>query len=579
MTQPRLAIVVPYRDRQRNLRELLTALDTYEGLADIPFEIHVVSQADSRLFNRGALLNVGFLLASHCDYFCFHDVDLVPLEADYSFPAGPVHLGRHLSQFGNELPYESYFGGVNLFSKHDFQRINGFSNRYWGWGGEDDDLRLRCERAGMTPLTRQGRFHSLPHPGSSHGGTNPHHGRNCDRVQRMLRGELDSQSDGIRQVRYTLAAEETLGQDSGRRVSIHHVWLPGDDDVERDPAIPTYLRPVRMPGWHLGRDEYRYMLTESGETGIPVNETAALVWQTCDGIRTLDQVAGTLQQQYAAMSDTVYDDVVDVVQILRLRALMSLAAPHASQWLGAGLPVLEKTITVTANDRPHYLEKMLNSLRVNDIAGYQVVIALEPECQENLALCREFDHVSKTVIINPRRLGVRNNPYSVLDYVFNKGSRANVYLEDDIELSPDAIALADWYFDQAQSADCMGLRFFAKSEGKEDLSHVARTKVFSSLGFALTADQWRDRYEATWFDDAHQLDGVGWDFSINALLQRSEGVYMLQPAVARSVHIGRDGGTHCLPDFHDSTFGTVRIGRGRPREPYRLVRKPSPGRG
>ena len=29
---------------------------------------------------------------------------------------------------------------VTAYKEEQFKRINGFSNEYWGWGGEDDDL-------------------------------------------------------------------------------------------------------------------------------------------------------------------------------------------------------------------------------------------------------------------------------------------------------------------------------------------------------------------------------------------------------------------------------------------------------
>ena len=43
------------------------------------------------------------------------------------------------------LPYESIFGGVSALTVEQFKKINGFSNDYWGWGGEDDDLSTRLE--------------------------------------------------------------------------------------------------------------------------------------------------------------------------------------------------------------------------------------------------------------------------------------------------------------------------------------------------------------------------------------------------------------------------------------------------
>ena len=42
--------------------------------------------------------------------------------------------------FAFRLPYPDIFGGVSAINKDHFDLINGFSNIYFGWGGEDDDL-------------------------------------------------------------------------------------------------------------------------------------------------------------------------------------------------------------------------------------------------------------------------------------------------------------------------------------------------------------------------------------------------------------------------------------------------------
>ena len=47
------------------------------------------------------------------------------------------------------LKYQELFGGVVAFSKEHFLQVNGYSNMFWGWGGEDDDMWRRIKNAGL----------------------------------------------------------------------------------------------------------------------------------------------------------------------------------------------------------------------------------------------------------------------------------------------------------------------------------------------------------------------------------------------------------------------------------------------
>lgn len=148
----KLGVIVPYRDRPQQLQVFKRYISNYLYSRQIQHEIIIVEQDKDRPFNRGLLCNWGFRKAvwSNCDYVVFHDVDLIPQEVDYSFPEYPTHLvGKTSDKKVNDSLFYDYFGGATLFSVEDFKKINGFSNDYWGWGFEDDDLFLRCQEKGI----------------------------------------------------------------------------------------------------------------------------------------------------------------------------------------------------------------------------------------------------------------------------------------------------------------------------------------------------------------------------------------------------------------------------------------------
>jgi hypothetical protein len=131
-------------------------MTTYLDYLKIKYELIIVEQDDAKQFNRGMLLNIGFKIAKEkkCHYVVFHDVDMLPVGVDYSYSEIPLHLSTNfITEPGEKerILFDTYFGGVTLFPVKDFEEIDGYSNKYWGWGYEDDDLLFRCKEK-MIPL-------------------------------------------------------------------------------------------------------------------------------------------------------------------------------------------------------------------------------------------------------------------------------------------------------------------------------------------------------------------------------------------------------------------------------------------
>jgi hypothetical protein len=217
-----LGVVVPYRSREKHLEEFIPHIHAFLDDADIRHTIIVAEQADRLPFNRGALRNIGALAAwDLCDHFVWHDVDLLPEIAAYLAFSQPTKLVRTIrSENGEELElFNHNFGGVTAVSKKHLEATNGMSNRYWGWGAEDDDFLMRCLFAELHPCKDDvGIFRGLPHIPSisteksdfaSDSAWKKQRRRNRRYFSRMKRGLVDHNNDGVRQLRSNFQIDQT----------------------------------------------------------------------------------------------------------------------------------------------------------------------------------------------------------------------------------------------------------------------------------------------------------------------------------------------------------------------------------
>eukprot|EP00090_Calanus_glacialis_P037310 TRINITY_DN6410_c0_g1_i1.p1 TRINITY_DN6410_c0_g1~~TRINITY_DN6410_c0_g1_i1.p1 ORF type:complete len:477 (-),score=141.37 TRINITY_DN6410_c0_g1_i1:60-1490(-) len=153
----KVAFVIPFRDRDAHLATWLSHMHPILQRQQLDYQVFVVEQADKLPFNRAALMNVGFLEASkisNFSCFIFHDVDMVP-ETDRAIYKCPghqaiLHMAVAVSRWKYRLTYPRYCGGITAMSTDNVRRIQGFSNTFYGWGGEDDDLYNRLIAHNLT---------------------------------------------------------------------------------------------------------------------------------------------------------------------------------------------------------------------------------------------------------------------------------------------------------------------------------------------------------------------------------------------------------------------------------------------
>jgi len=191
----RISLVIPFRDRESHLEAFKRYWRWFAGVSpqiDL-WDIYIVEQFDSEPFARGWLFNVGLAVANRDKKTCkdlqhwprsevsecvvVQDIDYLPEEGvNYNQCKMPTQLSSEIDRYNWGVPYLQSAGGIVAMSAIDWSKINGFSNKYVGWGGEDDELHTRVKINGLLwegkhlrrPAKGKGRFsgeymHSFDH--------------------------------------------------------------------------------------------------------------------------------------------------------------------------------------------------------------------------------------------------------------------------------------------------------------------------------------------------------------------------------------------------------------------------------
>lgn len=225
----RLAIVVPFREdgggdplaqgigRDRNLRNFTAYMCDF---VKVPFDIVVVEQSPHGTWNKGKLFNVGFHLTngSH-DYMVLHDVDQIPEnpENNYAWKEKPTLLLSTTSQWDYKEHNMMLVGGALQISHAQYAEVGGYSNKFEGWGAEDENMGYRLSQGvggvkswsgGTGKLGKKiGRYTALDHQRVMGLDETEQFGRNM--------GNMHDLSSGLDDVDFTYAVEKWTNTSCG----------------------------------------------------------------------------------------------------------------------------------------------------------------------------------------------------------------------------------------------------------------------------------------------------------------------------------------------------------------------------
>lgn len=222
------------------------------------FDVIFVEQSDDgNPFNKGVLFNAGYLLtvAEGYSHMVLHDVDQIPenTENSYGHPGKmAVHLLAATSQWNYTPMHKDTVGGALSLSHEVYAAVGGYSNLFWGWGGEDNNMYTRLHNGPgvRRPKVSVGRYKALFHPRVMGLDETEQFKKNHKIIHTLSNAAA---SDGIATVQYkvrqTRHRSACVGDSTGNSVIIQTIDVLNTENLHPDAAgSPADLHPDAAAG-------------------------------------------------------------------------------------------------------------------------------------------------------------------------------------------------------------------------------------------------------------------------------------------------------------------------------------------
>ena len=239
-----------------------------------------------------------------------------------------------------------------------------------------------------------------------------------------------------------------------------------------------------------------------------------------------------------------------------------------------------KTITFPVGYRANYLKEFLNCLAVQDIEDYTIICSAEnsPQCIDILEKSPLQIHILRKPNSSGQKShsGARDNMFNVLSNAFGVyKSDFNLHLEDDFLLAPDAVNLANWYYENFKDNPMAYISYgmFGFAPRGEDYTALEEVPFFEGLGWCTFKEGWEACYSKCWYDDTlarKYFNAYGWDWAVQAFF-KEYNAKALRPLINRTQHNGRVGGTCCTVTHHDKHYTPLKWNKTEKITEFKII--------
>lgn len=344
MQKEKLTILIPFKNRYENLKVFIPYFHNFmkNNFPNILYEIVIIEQGNDKPFNKGILFNAGFLLThKNTDYYALHDVDQIPISANYSYNDKPYHLCVNaLEQSTSGLlmnPYKDsgypQRGGSIIINKESYIKANGHSNNYWGWGGIDDDFssRLNFCNIGLYRYNNNNGYFVTLNATTKRFNEDDNYLHNREYIKKVINREIDYEREGLNSTKFEIT--NTIINDDYTLYTIDFDDNIIKDDKENGISI--------VMAYHNRREQLLRTLSSILLTKYDLNKLQIIIVDDCSN------------------SENMLDDIVNLYPSLNI-----------------------KLIKINVNDKKWVCSCIPFNIGFNDIK-YNKVIIQNPESYHN----------------------------------------------------------------------------------------------------------------------------------------------------------------------------------------------------